>query len=98
MLSPDDLTHATSIVVPQVDPDKTVYLAIIDMDDRYDLEVELNEGAIGTTLQLDTHEVAEARAEADRFQAVLIAAGLTVIQSRDAWEQAIDARFERDGL
>jgi hypothetical protein len=68
---------------------KQVYIAIIpDIVGLYCLEIEINEGTIGFTHEVNTRSLRRARKQADSLETVLTGFGIKVWATRDEWEEA----------
>ena len=64
-----------------------VYIAIMPNDYHlYDLEVEVDPGTIGFTVQTTQRDVAGARKCADKLEMALKGVGIHVFPDRDSWE------------
>lgn len=65
---------------------KACYIAVMEAEDGYNLEVETAPGVIGGTWATDTKRLTHARRLADRLDAILTQRGITVHQTRHDWE------------
>ncbi len=66
----------------------TCYIALMEGDiDGYDLEVEIDNGVIGSTF-FGAGNLTNARKLADELEAHLTAKGITVYDDRDEWEMS----------
>jgi glycosyltransferase involved in cell wall biosynthesis len=66
---------------------KACYIAIMWVDDQYDLEVEINEGSIGGVYRTDLTDLAAAIALADELDKNLTELGWRVFSKRTTWEK-----------
>jgi hypothetical protein len=61
------------------------YLAVLDHDDHFEIDVEVSEGTIAGSFIIDSHEKAvEAADELERL--ILVSTGCKVFHSREEWE------------
>jgi hypothetical protein len=79
---------------------KACYLAVIENDDHYDVEVEIPNHNIAGTFETK-HPINEAglenaRAAADVMEAHLTELGVKVYETRDEWEESDDFTNDED--
>lgn len=65
---------------------KACYIAVMDNDGKYDLEVEVNEGSIGGVFATNSSSLMYARDLADVLDSALCNSGVRVFQDRKSWE------------
>jgi len=68
-----------------------IYLAIIETDEGWDVEIEVNEGTIAYTYRTEQEDVDKAREIANEIEKILVVSGIHVYQTRVAWEDACGA-------
>jgi len=68
------------------------YIAVMPNDGKYDLEIEISEGSIGSTFATGSSSLSHARDVADAIDVALGNAGIQVFQERHAWELFLSAR------
>ena len=74
---------------------KVCYIAIImNDDDEWDLEVEINEGSIGGVYAAETTDLEKARKLADELQEELTTLGWTVFYTRNEWQKYFNLTYE----
>lgn len=66
---------------------KSCYIALMENDGQYDLEVEVNEGTIGGTCRTEEKNLTRARRLADELDKELSALGWKVYFTREEWEE-----------
>lgn len=84
------IEQAKEFVAGVVDQlNKTCYLAIVQNDEGYDVEVEADRDTIAGTFATEYRSLAKARQIADAMEKELKSHGIKVISTRQAWERYI---------
>lgn len=65
-----------------------VYLAVMDMGEHYDVDVELDEGTIGATF-INAGNLSKARETANIIEQVFKSQEIKVAKDRTEWEDAL---------
>lgn len=66
------------------------YIAVMDIDGQYDLEVEVSEDTIGGVYRTEESNLETARSLADELEEHLDTLGINVAATRQIWESYLE--------
>jgi hypothetical protein len=62
------------------------YIAIMPVDDQYDLEIEIDRGTIGGIYRTEESDLEKVRQMARELDSLLKQRGVSIYQTRECWE------------
>ena len=69
-----------------------IYLAAMESDEGWDIEIEVNEGTVAYTFRSGLEDVDKAREVADEIEDILVVSGIHVYKTRIGWGDACASR------